>query len=50
MLTSNLCPDARPFAKKITSESAIDTHHLFSSNFKTTGSLTKFPSSSIIGQ
>ena len=50
IFTSNLFPEARPFAKKITSESAIDTHHLSSANFSTTGSLTKFPESSIIGQ
>ena len=41
---------AKPFAKKITSESAIDIHHLSSANFKTTGSLTKFPKPSMIGQ
>ncbi len=50
ILTSNLYPEAKPFAKKSTSESAIDIHHLSSANFKTTGSLTKFPESSIIGQ
>ena len=47
----NAAKDAiKPFAKNITSESAIDIHHLSSANFKTTGSFTKFPSSSIIGQ
>ena len=50
ILTSNLYPVAKPFAKKITSESAIDIHHLSSANFKTTGSFTKLPESSIIGQ
>ena len=48
--TSYLFPEAKPFAKKITSESAIDIHHLSSANFKITGSLTKFPLSSIRGQ
>ena len=38
------------FGKKITSESAIDIHHLSSANFKITGSFTKLPLSSIIGQ
>ena len=50
ILTSNLYPEAKPFAKKITSESAIDIHHLSSANFKITGSFTKFPASSMIGQ
>ena len=36
--------------KKITSESAIEIHHLSSASFSITGSFTKFPSSSIIGQ
>ena len=41
--TSNLFPAARPFAKKITSESAIDSHHLSSANLFIIGSLTKRP-------
>ena len=48
--TLKLLPAAKPFAKKITSESAIEIHHLFSANFKITGSFTKLPLSSIIGQ
>ena len=50
IFTSNLFPDASPFAKKITSESAIEIHHLSSANLSITGSLIKFPLSSIIGQ
>ena len=40
----------KTLAKKITSESAIEIHHLSSASFKITGSFTKFPLSSIIGQ
>ena len=50
ILTSKLYPVAKPLAKNITSESAIDIHHLSSASFKTTGSLTKLPELSIIGQ
>ena len=48
ILTLKLFPEARPLAKKITSESAIEIHHLSSANFNITGSLTKLPLSSII--
>ena len=50
MLTSKFFPIANPFANNITSVSAIEIHHLFSLNFKTTGSLIKPALSSIIGQ
>ena len=38
ILTSKLFPAASPFAKKITSESAIDNHHLSSANLLIIGS------------
>ena len=50
ILTSNLFPIAKPFANKITSESAIEIHQRCSSSFNTTGSFTKPAFSSMIGQ